>query len=368
MPICVAQRGDLQIAHVLAVDPNGAPGYIVKSRNQVGQRGFSPAARTHQRHHFAGAHFQANAAQSESVGRVLIVEVDVVQHDRMLEFAELRRARLFDNLLIAIQVFEDFLRSAQGLLEDVVNAGEALYGFIQHQQRDDEAGEFAGRQGAALDLDARVAEQADDGESAEAFDERRRERLLRNVAQVAGFESRGGHAEAVGFHVLGAERFHHLMPADGFLQDLIEIGGLILRPAGGPADAAADAQRGHQHERQQREADQSQPPVLLDHHAQQEDHGESLAHPIRQHMRGSHLDLFDVVHDGRHHAAGGVGFEEMGVLPQHLVEYGLAQIGDRRDADIVDEIVAEIIARPFDDERGDDGDGHHGPDVMDGGR
>ena len=36
-----AQRGDLEIAHVLAVDPNGAPGDIVESRDQVGERGFS---------------------------------------------------------------------------------------------------------------------------------------------------------------------------------------------------------------------------------------------------------------------------------------------------------------------------------------
>ena len=236
---------------------------------------------------------RSNAAQSESVGRVWIVEVDIVQHDRVLEFGQLRRARLFDNLLIAIQILEDFLRRAQGLLEDVVNAGEALHGLIEHQQRDDEAGEFAGRQRAALDLDARVAEQADDGESAKAFDERRRKRLLGDVAQVARFESRGRQGEAVGFHVLGSERFHHLMAADGLLQDLVEIGGLVLRAAGGPADAASDAQRRHQHERQQREADQGEPPVLLDHHAQQEDHGEDLAHPIGQHVRGGHLDLFD---------------------------------------------------------------------------
>ena len=90
----------------------------------------------------------------------------------MLELAQLRGVRLFDNLLVAIQIFEDFLRRAQRLLEDIVNAGQPLHGLIQHQQRDHEAGELAGGQCAALDLDARVAEQADDGEGAEAFNER----------------------------------------------------------------------------------------------------------------------------------------------------------------------------------------------------
>ena len=143
-----------------------------------------------------------------------------------LELAQLHRVRLFDDLLIAIQVFENFLRRAQRLLEDVVDAGEPLHRLIQHQQRDHEAGELARGHGAALDLDARVAEQADDGDRAEKFDQRRSDRLLRDVAQVAGFESRGRHREAVGFHILRSERFHHLMAADGFLQNLVQLGGV----------------------------------------------------------------------------------------------------------------------------------------------
>jgi hypothetical protein len=73
------------------------------------------------------------------------VEVDVVEHHGMLEFAQLGRVGFSTDLLIAIQVLEDLLRSAQSLLEDVVNAGEALHGLIQHQQRDHEAGELARR-------------------------------------------------------------------------------------------------------------------------------------------------------------------------------------------------------------------------------
>ena len=56
-----AQRGQLQIAHVLAVDADGARGHIVEARHQVRQRGFARAARAHQRHHLAGLHFQVDA-------------------------------------------------------------------------------------------------------------------------------------------------------------------------------------------------------------------------------------------------------------------------------------------------------------------
>ncbi len=200
----------------------------------------------------------------ESIGRVLIEEIDIVQQDGVLEFAKLRRIGLLDDLLIAIQIFEHFLRRTQGLLKDVVNSGEPLHGLVEHQQCDHEAGELARGQCAALDLDASVGDQADDGESSEAFDERRRERLLGDVAQIARFKPRCRHGEAVGFDVLGSKRLHDLMAADGFLQDLIQLGRVILRSPSCPADAPPDAQRRHQHERQHREAHQREAPVLLD--------------------------------------------------------------------------------------------------------
>ena len=134
------------------------------------------AARADQRHHLAGPHFQLNASQAEPVGRVLIVEADVIQHDAACwNLPSFAAFGLLDDLLIAIQIFEDFLRRAQSLLEDIVDAGEALHRLIEHQQGEDEAGELARGQRAALDLDARVAEQGDDGDRAEAFDERRGE-------------------------------------------------------------------------------------------------------------------------------------------------------------------------------------------------
>ena len=55
------------------------------------------------------------------------------------------RTRLFLDLLIAIQILEHLLRRAQRLLEDVVDAGEPLDRLVQHEQRDDEAREFARR-------------------------------------------------------------------------------------------------------------------------------------------------------------------------------------------------------------------------------
>src|SRR5438105_2514939 len=168
------------------------------------------------------------------------MKTDVVEQDGLLELGKFHRAGLLPDLLIAIQIFEDFLRCPGGLLEDVVNAGEALHWFVQHEKRDDKAGEFSGGHRSTLDVLAGVGEQSDDGDGSEEFDQRRRERLLRDIAKVAGFETTRSEQEAIGLNVLGAEGLHYLMAADGFLQDLVQLGGVILRAARGAADAAAD--------------------------------------------------------------------------------------------------------------------------------
>ena len=55
----------------------------------------------------------------------------------------------------------------------------------------------------------------------------------------------------------------------------------------------------------------------------------------------------------------------MRVLPQHALEHPLPQIGDRGQADIVDQVVAEVIADALEGEYAEDADGHHGPDIVD---
>ena len=82
--------------------------------------------------------------------RAGIAETDFVELNRFLELRQPRRARTLLDLLIAIQIFENFLRRAQRLLEDIVDAGQPFHRLIQHQQRHHEADEFAGAHRAAL--------------------------------------------------------------------------------------------------------------------------------------------------------------------------------------------------------------------------
>ena len=61
-----------------------------------------------------------------------------------------------------------------------------------------------------------------------------------DVAQHAGLQPLRRQTEAVRLHLFGAERLHHLMAADGLLQDLVDLRGVVLGAAAGAADAAAE--------------------------------------------------------------------------------------------------------------------------------
>ena len=56
---------------------------------------------------------------------------------RSLEAGELRGAGGIDDVFLMVEVFEDFLRCAERLLEDVVDADQTLERLEQHEQRDE---------------------------------------------------------------------------------------------------------------------------------------------------------------------------------------------------------------------------------------
>src|SRR6266436_9097481 len=137
------------------------------------------------------------------------------------------------------------------------------------------------------------------------------------------------------------------MTADSLLKNLVQLSCIVLSASSGAADTPANAKSGNDHEGQHCEADDGQPPVLLDDHPKQEDHRKRLAHPVCQYVRRGYLDLFEIDHDGRHQAPGGIGFEEMRILTQHAIENFLAEIGDGGESDVVHHVVAKIVAKPF---------------------
>src|SRR5262249_22054308 len=126
----VAKRGKLQIANVLAIDADRATGDIVKTRDEIRQRGFAGSARTDQSDELPGLYLKLNAVQSKALGGARITKHYIFEQDRLLKLREPDRLRTLLHLLVAIEILEHLLRSTQRLLEDVVDACQPFDGLI----------------------------------------------------------------------------------------------------------------------------------------------------------------------------------------------------------------------------------------------
>ncbi len=160
------QRAQCEVADVDAVDEDAAGRGIVETHQQRGERRLAGAAGADQGDHLALFHCEGDVGEHGAVGRVRVLEADTVIDDRLAELLQLACAGFLAHQRPAVEVFEDALAGSGGLLEDVVNAGEALDRLVEQQQRGDERHEVAGGHLVRLDLLARVGEQADDGEGA----------------------------------------------------------------------------------------------------------------------------------------------------------------------------------------------------------
>src|ERR1039458_57547 len=100
----------------------GDPGQWKRAVHGFGEGRLAAAARPHQGNHFAGFDFQVQALEAEAAGRSGIVEAGVLEDNVALKTGELRGAGRIHHGLPMVEVFEDLLRCAERLLEDVIDA------------------------------------------------------------------------------------------------------------------------------------------------------------------------------------------------------------------------------------------------------
>ena len=116
-------------------------------------------------------------------------------------------------------------------------------------------------------------------------------RLARNRRRAALPEARH-------LPVLHVEGFHDAIAGDGFVQNVLDFGQLVLAAARGVAHAAADLARrkdNHGHEQKQHPG---QIPAQDHHHNRDGNKSEELLQKFRQHGRHGVLHALDVVDDG----------------------------------------------------------------------
>ena len=223
---------------------------------------------------------------------------------------------------------------------------------------------------AGFDLVARVGQQADDGDGAQHLDQRRGKRLLQDVSHVGlAAACRAASRNRRDSYASAPKAFTTMWPLRvscriWFSSACWSCVRRLVRRMRRPMRVVGMIDEG-----QHRQADQRQLPILAqDHRRTGRAPMNNLPQEIRQDVRSGQLDLVDVVHDRRHQLAGGVRFEKLRALLQDFVEDRVAQVGDGGETGVVDQVVAEVIAEPLDQEDRQDGEGDHGPDVVPRGR
>ena len=169
--------------------------------------------------------------------------------------------------------------------------------------------------------------------------------------------------EARGLPAFHAEGLDDAVAGDGLVQNVLDLGQLVLPLAGGGAHPPADPAREKTITGTNISSTQANLPPRATTTAGDENQGEELLQELGQHLRSCELNLVDVVDDGRNQGPRRVLLEEGHRAAQHRAVKLVAQVGDDPEARVVDQVRPGIKADALDDRGRHQGNGHHGPGI-----
>ena len=243
-----AQRRDRQVANIVAVDEQPPAGDIEEARQQMYQRGLAAAAGADDGDDFPGRRSQ----------------VDVVQH--LASFVTVRsrsrnkraRSRCPDGRAAArsafgfsrisscesrkLKIAEEAPSACWKLLLNWPNFRTGSYSLKTATMKARKMPSVK----TCVDAVATQQDQQRDGDRAEDVHHRRADGCGADGAQVGAEQAPGSLAEAARLPRFHAERLHDAHAGDGFVQDVLDLGQLVLTLASGAADPAPDAPRRQQ--------------------------------------------------------------------------------------------------------------------------
>ena len=249
--------------------------------------------------------------------------------------------------------FEDPLGGGETLLQRSIQIGEALQRLVGEQQRRDEREQGAGRAGAADDLVTAV--QNDDGDRCptEGLHHRRGPRARPRAAidqREKALDQPGGAALLVPFHTI---RFDVPGALEGLTQQGGELADLGLGIGGHPANAPADRDDRADRQWEDEKRNEGEKPVLIEHHADQENDRHRVLADARQNIRRG------VAQQRR--VAGETGYQGAARMSVKIGEIGAHQPRKERDLHIGDDALADpghqhglaVIGDPLDEGKGE---------------
>ena len=282
----------------------------------------------------------------------------------LVERRQLQCAGLLANIILGVKKIEDRRRSAQRLLEVVVELPELAHRLVQLEHRNDERQEHAFGEHAVLDVLAAHQDENGDGDGAEDVHHGRADGVGAHRPQVRLEQAACSLAETLGLPRLHRERLHDADTGNGLLQNVLDVGDLVLAFAGGGAHPLADAPRRQDDEGNEDGQHPGKASAEQDDHRGGEQEGEELLQEFRHHGGDGVLHPVNVAYDRRQQRAGGVLLEERHRAPQCCRVEFVPQIGHHAKSGVVGQIGAEVIEPALQHGGSDQREGHHGPHVV----
>src|SRR6266567_3957372 len=266
----------------MSVNRNPPGGHIEEARDERNQGALARSARSDQRQDLSCLHFQVDVAKDFALAFTRLVEkANILKADGLRERRQRRSPGLLLHFIAGVHELKNFRRSAEGLLEGVMEHRELTYRVVKVEQRNDQRYKNSGRHPAMNDLLAAKQQKKGNGNCTENVPQRRTDGRSCNGAQIGTEQTLRGFAEAGELPGLHAEGFHNAVAGDGLMKNVLDIGQLVLAPAGGAPHAHTDLGGGKNDEGYKQQQQPGQPPPQHDHNTGGKHKSEELLQEFR---------------------------------------------------------------------------------------
>ncbi len=131
------------------------------------------------------------------------------------------------------------------------------------------------------------------------------------------------------------------------MQNILDIGQIVLAFAGGLLHPPADPGYRNQHHRHKQQEDQGQLLAFRNHHVDGKYQREKLEQELGHHRGKRYLDFVNVVDNGRNQRPRGVPREKARRAVENVLVELVAEIGDQPEAHVIHQVRSQIVADAF---------------------
>ena len=275
------QRFQRDRTHVMPINRHRTFCNVVKTRQQIDNRGFAGTGRTNQRNGAAWLNMQID--QIENIATVrLVTENYIVEIDASFDLRQFGRVRRIADLRLHVKRFENTLQicgTSDQLIVEIADADHRIPEIVRiPDERDQHAG---GNVHRAEARDAHIVDERDrhDGNGLNA---RPHEEL-----DMHGLHPRGAHVVLLpleGFELrrLLGEGLRGFHAGDRLVNERVEIALLVRQHLIRAALEMLQYQHPRDQEREEHQAEQRKPPIDHEHDHQRDQEGEHVGNHIDQ--------------------------------------------------------------------------------------